>query len=293
MRLISRLAVLIVMCVIAMAFAVALTVWVNPEAASRVSWVYAFTARPDQETDPLQSQSTPSAPAASPSAAASPVATQDAPPTATQPPAPTLVATPQASSSDAAPTAEASAPVSAMAKPLSVDAIRQKLGEIESTLRTGEFEAQINFSNGENALTAFRFDLSEGQEQARYHIKTTNRSGDNQTIVEQLFIGPRIWQRQAESEWVEVSAPGAAISHLPAFLPDMHTLPAFEVAADAELMALRWYDSAGDSDVTLLLDPATSTPRELRRVHRQGGMTITVRYIGWNTPVAITVPGGR
>lgn len=293
MRLVSRLAVLTVMCVIAMAFAVALTVWLNPEAANRVSWVNAFTARPDETSDPLTSQSAPPASTASPSLNTSPEATSVPSSTAAPPPTADPTSTPQASLNSATQTSEASARVSAMAKPLSMDAIRQKLGEAESTLRTGEFEAQIDFSNGDNALTALRFNLNGGPEQARYYIKTASRNGDNQTVVEQLFIGPRIWQRQAESEWVEVTAPGATINHLSAFLPDLRSLPPFEVAADAELMALRWFDSAGDTDVTLLIDPATITPRELRRVHRQSGMTITVRYIGWNTPADITVPGGQ
>jgi hypothetical protein len=59
---------------------------------------------------------------------------------------------------------------------------------------------------------------------------------------------------------------------------------------DADPTALRWHDAARDTDVTLLVDPASGIPKELRRVARAIGTVQVLTYRHWNTAVDIAPP---
>ena len=53
---------------------------------------------------------------------------------------------------------------------------------------------------------------------------------------------------------------------------------------------LHWHDAGNDTDVTVVIDPATGIPQQLRRVTPATGAVQVVSYKQWNTAVEIKPP---
>jgi hypothetical protein len=207
-------------------------------------------------------------PGAAPTAAASPAATA-APPTAV--PATTI------------PTAPAPATPAAAA-------VSQRLGELVAQLRSGELEAVMVYDSGDRSTARVIFDLGDGQNAPGLSMHTVYTSSEETRTTDRIEIRGEAWERQDDRPWATAHAHGHIRGQLQSFLPD----PAYmREIATPDAATISWYDPSRESAMTLILDPASGLPRELRQQPRGGGPRLTIIYRGWNTPVTIMPPSQR
>jgi hypothetical protein len=194
-----------------------------------------------------------------------------------------------------APTLPAPEPAPAAAKPLpttgpaSAQVILLQVAEAEAALRMGRLEATITYGSGQRSSARVRFDLGDEQRVPRFHITTTYEGTTGAQATERITIGDQAWQRQQNGQWTVMPARESALKQLQVFFPRTDSISDPKRVIVEDTYVLHWYDAARDADVTLRVD-AAGIPQQLRRVSRANGLTITVTYSGWNTPVEITPP---
>ncbi|HEY0607488.1 MAG TPA: hypothetical protein VGD58_31510, partial [Herpetosiphonaceae bacterium] len=178
--------------------------------------------------------------------------------------------------------------ITATAEPAT--ALFQQIVAAEAGLRSGELEAVIDYGNGSRSSAQVRFDLGTAQILPRLDFKTAYQSASSTQTIEEITIGDRTWERHDEQSWNSVPARKGMWDQIRFFLPGAQygSDPSYSQQQDRAL--LRWYDATRDADVTLTVDRETSTPLLLERHTRSTGLTLTVTYPGWNTPIEILPP---
>jgi hypothetical protein len=193
-------------------------------------------------------------------------------------------------------TLEAARPPSASPPPASaggrdsLTGLALEVAALEVKLRSGQFDAVLDYGNGVRSATHARFDLGDGQGEPRIHLTTTYTNAGTIQNSEQIVIGERAWQRGANGGWAPLAEQEGMWGQLQSFLPHVVAATNAEITRGEQAMTLRWYDSRDDADVTLEVDPVTGTPLRLQRTNRTNSQTLTVIYSGWNTPIEIEAP---
>ncbi len=156
-------------------------------------------------------------------------------------------------------------------------------------MHTGRLNAAIDYGGGNRSLASVKFDLGGDVRPAAFEITTTYQGSSGSQTAQRITIADRTWQRIAAAAWVAQPAEESADGELQAFLPAFDSIKEVEASEQAELLALHWSGANGD-DVTLLIDPDTNIPYQLRQQARDTGTLFTVTYQGWNAPVEINPP---
>ncbi len=188
------------------------------------------------------------------------------------------------------PSATAIPPTPTIAPPAE-DQVLQKVAAAKSSLRTGELEATIAYSEGQRSVSYVRFDLGNETGVHRVHMTTTYHGTDSVQTMEYIMIGENAWQRQADGQWTAVGLREGVWGQVQAFLPQTEHGVAASLAPGGNQTEVHWDDPARAADVVLEVDPATGTPRTMRQTTRATGAVLTVTYNAWNTPVEINAPG--
>jgi hypothetical protein len=184
--------------------------------------------------------------------------------------------------------APSSAPASTAIPVRSAAEILQQVRATVARMHSGRLEAVIDYGNGDSSVANVVFDL--GDTQSKFDITTTYVGASGRQTARRTTINDRTWQRQADAAWVSQSAEESAAGQLQAFLPDFTTIKKSATLDDQEgLLALHWLGANGD-DITLLIDPDTNFPYQLRQLARETGTLFTVTYQDLNAPVEIIPP---
>lgn len=170
--------------------------------------------------------------------------------------------------------------------------MRQQVAAAEAALRSGDFEATILNRDGSRSSARVRFHLGDQQQAPAFHMITLYEGigGAPPQVAERISIGDRSWQRAPNGDWSAIPEQEGAWGQVQAFLPRVAAAPGPTLGSEGSATVLQWYDAPRDVDVTLLVDPATGVPREMRQVTRATGSVLTVVYKGWNAPVDIAPP---
>lgn len=160
--------------------------------------------------------------------------------------------------------------------------MRQQAARAEADLRSGQFEATIDYGNNTRSTVRVRFDYGDGQRARRLHIATTAENAGGSRATEYLLIGDRSWQRQGAGGWAPANLQDGMWEQVQVLLPRVGA------AGDVALV-----DAASNADSTLEVDLATGTPRQLRQAQRANRVVLAVAYREWNSPVDIAAPGGQ
>ena len=160
----------------------------------------------------------------------------------------------------------------------------------EAALRSGEFDATIEYGDGSRSVVRVRFDLGNGQQPRRLHIASTSQSTTGSTVFEQIAIGEQTWQRQADGSWTPAPTQDGMWEQIQAYLPNSRTIANATLTGDGRVASVSYRDEALNADTILTVDPATGTPLQLRQQIAAGGPAIAVVYHAWNVPVAIQAP---
>ncbi len=173
--------------------------------------------------------------------------------------------------------------------------MRQQAARAEADLRSGQFEATIDYGNNTRSTVRVRFDYGDGQRARRLHIATTAENAGGSRATEYLLIGDRSWQRQGAGGWAPANLQDGMWEQVQVLLPRVGAAGdvALVDAAGADGAVLRWHDAASNADSTLEIDLATGTPRQLRQAQRANRVVLAVAYREWNSPVDIAAPGGQ
>jgi uncharacterized protein len=174
----------------------------------------------------------------------------------------------------------------------SADDALQQVAAAEAALQTGEFEATLDYGKGNRALSQLSFDLGGAGNRLHMHLTAIYSSTNGTQTTERIAIGDKVWDRQPDGRWAVKQEQQEGLGQLQMYLPHAARVSHAELDRSADTMILRWYDSASDADVLLIVDPTTGIPRELRHVTHASGAILTVTYSGWNMPVTITPPEG-
>jgi hypothetical protein len=194
------------------------------------------------------------------------------------------------------------APATAAPEPLSQAAPKQLpaldrsaveiLQQVEATvdsMRTGQLNASLDYGKGNRSSASVTFDLGDGAAPAGIHINTTYAGASGRQTSERVTIADRTWQRLADSGWIDQPAVESVRGELRAFLPALDSAVNVVATDETELLALHWLGANGD-DITLLIEPDSNLPRQLRQLSGATGTLFTVEYQSWNTPVEIDPP---
>jgi hypothetical protein len=168
--------------------------------------------------------------------------------------------------------------------------IVQRVAEATTTVRVAQIEASINYPDGTDSTALVRFDLGDEQQAPRFQITSIYTGTAGTQTVERITIGERSWQRSLGHEWVSKPAQEGVWDQIWVFLPHTDSImdPQFETNAGETV--LKWYDRGREADVTLVVDPTTGIPHQMRQVTRSTGAVLTVRYSQWNLEVQIAPP---
>ena len=168
--------------------------------------------------------------------------------------------------------------------------VLQQVAAAEAALRTGQFEAAIDYGNQNRSSAHLRFDLGDDRRAPRLHIVSQYQSASSAHIIERITIGDRSWQREIDGRWTARPAAEGVWDQVVPFLPHAGSVTSAAIAGSGNPLVLRWYDAGRDADITLVVDLASGIPLELRQTSRTTGLVLSVNYRGWNTPVEITPP---
>jgi hypothetical protein len=185
-----------------------------------------------------------------------------------------------------APTAAAATSTNA---PPAAAATLQRVAAAEAALHRGQIEATISNADGTGAWARLRFDVGDTTQPAAFHMTSTYTGTAGAQTVERITIGDRSWERQANGGWSARPAQEAVMDQLQVFMPHANRIDA-SIVDNTDPTALRWHDAGNDTDVTLVVDPATGIAKELRQVTRATGAIHVIRYTQWNTAVEIKPP---
>jgi hypothetical protein len=224
-------------------------------------------------------------------------------PTAAAFAAPTAVPTAVPTISTAAPqpvptvppaTSAATASLSAAPAPTAIPVrsaaeILQQVKASISKLHTGQIDAVIDYGNGNLSSASVVFALGDRLLPSKFDITTTYVGTSGRQTTQRITINDRTWQRQADAAWIAQPAQESAAGELRTFLPNFDSITKLDVRDEAGLLALHWLGANGD-DITLLIDPDTNLPHQLRQQARATGTLFTVTYQSWNAPVEINPP---
>jgi hypothetical protein len=166
----------------------------------------------------------------------------------------------------------------------------QRVAAAEAALQSGDFAAELSYTDGSRAVATLRFDLGNDQNESRFHITTTYLGTGGRQTVERISIGDQAWDLQPDGRWVRGPSQAGVFEQIRRFLPGAVGIHDPEVVIADGTGELRWYDPGADADATLLVDSVQGIPRQLRRVARRDGSVFAVTYKGWNTTVEITPP---
>jgi membrane protease YdiL (CAAX protease family) len=176
------------------------------------------------------------------------------------------------------------------AEPPSARDVLHRIAAAEATLQTGQFEATIDYGNGNRSSARVRFDLGNQQRVPRFQITSMYTGTAGIQTTERITIGDQSWQRELDGDWSARPASEAVLDQVRVFLPHADSIANPEGDGSLQPAVLSWYDAGGDVDVTVVADRASGVPRELRQVARTTNTVLTVTYFAWNTPVEITPP---
>lgn len=167
---------------------------------------------------------------------------------------------------------------------------QKRTAEIESSLHSGEIEAQVSYTDGASTTLVVRFDMGDEQRQPRLHMSASYRDTGVSESVEQITVGNDTWQRHDEGLWTMVTTSKSVKEQLQPFLPKVDTAkePQLDIVGDTAV--LRWFDTDQAVDDTLRLSAPRGMPEELRRVERTSGQVMTLKYRSWNTAIVIESP---
>jgi hypothetical protein len=214
------------------------------------------------------------------------------PPPTTPAPAVSPTAQPTATTSGAASQSRAPggtlAPLTPTPRPAAP--IRQLAAEAEAGLRSGEFEATIDYGNGNRSLVTVRFDLGDSQRPRRIHLVSTPQGTAGSQAFELIVVGNLTWQRQGTGPWVQTSNLDGLDEQLQAYLPNVATASGITAETSGNTTVLRWHDPGRAANMALQVATATGVPLTLEQTPTNGGSHVRVVYRGWNVPVAIEPP---
>jgi len=177
-------------------------------------------------------------------------------------------------------------PAPATAQPAILMTVEQ-VQKAETTLHTGNFVVDTQYTNGPRTTMDVGFVLGDAQTPPQLHVITTYSGALNTQTLELIAIGQQAWQRPLNGAWTPKTGAVDVSAQVLPFLPHVENrTPVIDRSV------LRWYDTETNTDVVLAVDPGTGVPQQLERVARMGAPISTVHYRGWNTPVSITAPEG-
>jgi hypothetical protein len=183
-------------------------------------------------------------------------------------------------------------PATASASPSATPAAADVLARVaaaQAALRSGQFEALIDYNAQSHSTALVSFDLGDDRQAPRFQITSVYTGTGGAQTVERIAIGERAWNRQARG-WVVGPAREGIADQIRVFLPQAQPVAQVEVVHTGDTTTLRWYDQSRDADVTLVVDPASAVPRQLRAVARANGTVFVVIYRAWNVAVEIHPP---
>ncbi|HEX5692828.1 MAG TPA: hypothetical protein VFX76_22610, partial [Roseiflexaceae bacterium] len=178
----------------------------------------------------------------------------------------------------------------ATARPFSAALMVERIASAEQLLKSGHLTVTLDYGDGNQSLADMRFDFGTSEQPARYRIVSTYGLGSSAQTVERIIIDDRSWQRQAGGGWVEQPAQDSVGEQIRSYLPRAAEVANPSATREGNDAILRWYDVGRDVDATLVVDPATGIPRELRQQGRNNRTSVTVIYESWNADIAITPP---
>ncbi len=169
-----------------------------------------------------------------------------------------------------------------------------------AALRTGRFDATIEYGDGTSLTVCVRFDLGGDAVSPRLQTRASIRRADAARVVgESILIGERVWRRVPQGRWVAVApsgiarVPGESVRRtVQALLPSLAGMAAPVGERRADRTVLRWHDDTINAAIALELEPVGGLPRSFRRETRSTGTVLLVRYAEWNGPVDIAPPDG-
>jgi hypothetical protein len=182
---------------------------------------------------------------------------------------------------------------SAALAPANGEATPQRVAALVAALHTGALTATATYADGTRTVVNTRFDFGQARQNPRVWIKTAYRPQDGATayVTERLLFGTQAWERGANGRWELLATQGHILHEVEALLPDAN---AITTTTDTDLAdELRWYDARRDADVTLLLDPGSGLPREMRQATRSTGIQLVIGYEHWNQPISLPQPDDK
>jgi len=166
----------------------------------------------------------------------------------------------------------------------------QRVAAAEAALHRGQIEATISNADGTGAWAQLRFDFGDAINPPALHMTSIYTGTTSVQKVERISIGDRSWERSSDGRWSARPAREGVTDQVYIFLPHAESIVNTDLDENTDAAMLRWYETSRDSDVTLVVDPTSGTPRELRQVARATGTVRVVTYSFWNTAVDITPP---
>lgn len=169
-----------------------------------------------------------------------------------------------------------------------------------AALRTGRFDATIDYGDGTSLTMCVRFDLGGDADPPRLQTRASVCRADAARVAgESILIGERVWRRAPQGRWVTVAPSGSARvpgervrRTVQALLPSLAGLAAPVGERRADRPALHWHDDTINADIVLEFGPVGGLPRSFRRETRSTGTVLLVTYAEWNGPVDIAPPDG-
>jgi excisionase family DNA binding protein len=183
--------------------------------------------------------------------------------------------------------APASIPTS---RPASASDLLQRVAAAETALRRGQIVATISNADGTGAWAQTRFDLGDAIRPPALHITSIYTGTAVVQKVERITIGDQSWERSSNGRWSARPDREGIADQVRVFLPHAESIVNANLDEQSDVTQLRWHESDRGSDVTLVVDRTTGTPRELRQATPATGTVRVVTYSLWNTAVDITPP---
>jgi hypothetical protein len=166
----------------------------------------------------------------------------------------------------------------------------RRVAAAEAALRRGQIIATISNADGTGAWAQLRFDFGDATNPPALHMTSSYTGTASAQSVERITIGDQSWERSPDGRWSARPAQEGVTDQVYVFLPHADSIVNTDLDQNADAAALHWYETGRDADVTLVVDPTSGTPRELRQVARATGTVRVVTYSLWNTVVDITPP---
>lgn len=167
-------------------------------------------------------------------------------------------------------------------------ALRAQLAQAESRLRSGVFDAVIDYGDGTQATASVVFDLGDEVTPPRMHM-VASYGGSSDHTIELITIGSQTWQRQGTSPWTVDANREGVWGQVQSLLPRAENIPVSAQPGQTP-GTLVWFDPSRNDDVTLTIDLESGIPLELRQTSRDTTTVVIVRYTSWDIPVTIDPP---